>query len=140
MAANFGEFERGRGREFEIGGEEGKFALSCLIRANRFTRIDSQKNPYFYKFSFVAYNWSFFVYTFSLFTYSWSLFAYTGKVRLIRALRDCKQRSLNVSKNAPTVSEKASPAATVQGSMTMLKAIHSHTLLMGVAEEGAIRR
>ena len=43
------------------------------------------------------------------FTYSWSSFAYNGKVRLIRALRDCKQRSLTVSKKAPTVSKKASP-------------------------------
>ena len=34
---------------------------------------------------------------------------YSGKVRLIRALRDCKQRSLTVSKKAPTVSKKASP-------------------------------
>ena len=46
---------------------------------------------------------------FSFFTYSWSLFPYSGKVRLIRALRDCKQRSLTVSKKAPTVSKKASP-------------------------------
>ena len=30
-------------------------------------------------------------------------------MRLIRALRDCKQRSLTVSKKAPTVSKKASP-------------------------------
>ena len=36
-------------------------------------------------------------------------FAYSGKVCLIRALRDCKQRSLTVSKKAPTVSKKASP-------------------------------
>ena len=42
-------------------------------------------------------------------TYSWSFFAYSGKVRLIRALRDCKQRSLTVSKKAPTVSKKAFP-------------------------------
>ena len=32
-----------------------------------------------------------------------------GKARLIRALRDCKQRSSTVSKKAPTVSKKASP-------------------------------
>ena len=38
-----------------------------------------------------------------------AFFAYSGKVRLIRALRDCKQRSLTVSKKAPTVSKKASP-------------------------------
>ena len=37
------------------------------------------------------------------------LFAYNGKVSLIRALRDCKQRSLTVSKKAPGLSEKASP-------------------------------
>ena len=60
-------------------------------------------------FSFFTYNWSFFAYSFSFFTYSWSFFAYSGKVHLIRALRDCKQRSLTVSKKAPTVSKKASP-------------------------------
>ena len=52
---------------------------------------------------------SFFAYSFSFFTYNWSFFAYSGKVRLIRAFRDCKQRSLSVSKKAPTVSKKASP-------------------------------
>ena len=46
---------------------------------------------------------------FSFFTYSWSFFAYSGKMHLIRALRDCKQRSLTVSKKAPTVIQKASP-------------------------------
>ena len=60
-------------------------------------------------FSFFTYNWSFFAYSFSFFTYSWSFFAYSGKVRLVRAFRDCKQRSLTVSKKAPTVSKKASP-------------------------------
>ena len=54
-------------------------------------------------------NFSFFAYSFSFFTYSWSFFAYSGKVRLIRALRDCKQRNLTVSKKAPTVSKKTSP-------------------------------
>ena len=44
-------------------------------------------------FSFFTYNWSFFAYSFSFFTYNWSFFAYNGKVRPIRALRDCKQRS-----------------------------------------------
>ena len=38
-----------------------------------------------------------------------AFFAYSGKVHLIRALRDCKQRSLTVSKKAPTASKKASP-------------------------------
>ena len=55
-------------------------------------------------FSFFTYNLSFFAYNFSFFTYSWS-----GKVLLIRALRDCKQRSLTVSKKAPTVSKKLPP-------------------------------
>ena len=59
--------------------------------------------------SFFTYNCSFFAYNFSFFTYSWSFFAYGGKVRLIRALRDCKQRSLTVSKKAATGSKKASP-------------------------------
>ena len=54
-------------------------------------------------------NFSFFAYSFSFLTYSWSFFAYSGKVLLIRALRDCKQRSPTVSKKAPTVSKKASP-------------------------------
>ena len=57
-------------------------------------------------FSFFAYNWSFFAYSFSFFTYNWSFFAYSGKVRLIKALRNCKQRSLTVSKKTPTVSKK----------------------------------
>ena len=54
-------------------------------------------------------NWSFFVYNFSFFAYNWSFFAYSVKVCLIRALRDCKQRSLTVSKKAPTVSKKLTP-------------------------------
>ena len=41
--------------------------------------------------------------------YSWGFFAYNAKVRLIRALRDCKQRSLAVSKKSQTVRKKASP-------------------------------
>ena len=61
------------------------------------------------KFSFLLTIGAFFAYKFSFLTYSWSFFAYSGKVRLIRALRDCKQRSLTVSKKAPTVSKKASP-------------------------------
>ena len=35
--------------------------------------------------------------------------AYSGKVHLMRALRDCKQRSLTVSKTTPTVSKKNFP-------------------------------
>ena len=60
-------------------------------------------------FSFFACNWSFFTYNFSFLTYSWSFSAYSGKVRLISALGDCKQRSLTVSKKAPTVSKKLPP-------------------------------
>ena len=51
--------------------------------------------------------WAFLLTTdnFGLFTYSWSFFADSGKVRLRMAVRDCKQRSLIVSKKAPTVSK-----------------------------------
>ena len=63
-------------------------------------------------FSFFTYSWSFFAYSSSFLTYNWSFFAYSGKVRLIRALRDCKPRSSTVSKKAPTVSKKASPKKT----------------------------
>ena len=59
--------------------------------------------------AFFTYSWSLFADNFSFFTYSWSFFAYNGRVRLIRALRDCKQRSSTVSKKTPTVSKKASP-------------------------------
>ena len=59
--------------------------------------------------AFFAYSWSFFAYSLSLFAYNSSFFAYNGKVRPIRALRDCKQRSLTVGRKAPTVSKKASP-------------------------------
>ena len=60
-------------------------------------------------FSFFTHSWSFFAYSYSFFTYSWSFFAYSGKVCLIRSLRDCKQRGSTVSKKTPTVSQKASP-------------------------------
>ena len=60
-------------------------------------------------FGFFTYSWSFFAYSFSFFAYNWSFLAYSGKLRLTRALRDCKQRSLTVSKKAPTVSKKTSP-------------------------------
>ena len=62
-------------------------------------------------FSFFAYSFSFFAYSLSFFAYSFSFLACSGKVLLIRALRDCKQRSLTVSKKTPTVSKKASPYA-----------------------------
>ena len=60
-------------------------------------------------FSLFTYSWSFFTYSFSFSNCSWSFFTYSGKVPLISALRDCKQRSSTVSKKAPTVSKKASP-------------------------------
>ena len=60
-------------------------------------------------FSFFTYNCSFFAYIFSFLSYSWGFFAYSGEVRLLGASRDCKQRSLTVSKKAPTASKKASP-------------------------------
>ena len=44
------------------------------------------------------FTYSFFVHNFSFFTYNWSSFAYSGKVCLIRALRDCKQRSFTVGR------------------------------------------
>ena len=68
--------------------------------------------------AFFAYSWKFPTYNgvflltvdnFRCFTYNWSFFAYNGKVCLRRALRDCKQRSLTVSKKAPTVSKKLPP-------------------------------
>ena len=71
--------------------------------------------------SFFAYSWKLPAYSgaflltidsFSFLAYNWSLFAYNGKVRLIRALRDCKQRSLTVSTKAPAVSKKLSPVKT----------------------------
>ena len=45
-------------------------------------------------------------YSFSFLLIVGAFFAYSGKVRLIRALRDCKQRSSTVSKTAPTASKQ----------------------------------
>ena len=55
--------------------------------------------------------WSFLlkIDNFSFSTYNVSFFGGGGEVRLIRALRDCKRRSLTVSKKTPTVSRKTSP-------------------------------
>ena len=60
-------------------------------------------------FAFLLAILAFFAYNFSFRAYNWSFFAYGEKVRLIRALRDCKQRSLTVSKKAPPVSKKSFP-------------------------------
>ena len=73
-----------------------------------------------YSFSFSAYNWSFLAYSFSFSAYNWSFLAYSRKVRLIRALRDCKQRSLTVSKKAPTVSKQASPKDLASGAPSQI--------------------
>ena len=69
-------------------------------------------------YGFFAYSWKLPSYSgaflltldnFSSFAYSWRFFACSGKVRQIRGSRDCKQRSLTVSKKAPTVSQKNFP-------------------------------
>ena len=51
----------------------------------------------------------FFAYSGKLFYLQSELFCLQWEVRLISALRGCKQRSLTVSKKNPTVSKKASP-------------------------------
>ena len=51
----------------------------------------------------------FIAYSFSSSTYNCNCFAYNGKLRQIRTVTDCKQRSTAVRKTAPTVSKKASP-------------------------------
>ena len=80
------------------------FAYSWKLPAYREACLLTVEN-----FSFFAYSWSLFAYSFSFSACNWSFSAYSGKVRLIRDLTDCKQRSLTVSKKAPTVSKKASP-------------------------------
>ena len=60
-------------------------------------------------FSVFTYSWNFFTHNFSFFLTVGAFCACSGKVRLISALRHCKQRSLTVSKKAPTVSKRASP-------------------------------
>ena len=82
----------------------GFFAYNCKLPACSGAFLLTVDN-----FNFFACSWSLFTYNFSFFTYGWSFFAYNGKVHLISTLRDCKQRSLTVSKKALTVSRKASP-------------------------------
>ena len=60
-------------------------------------------------FSFFTYSGAFLLTVLAFLLTVGVFFAYSGKLRLIRALRDCKQRSLTVSKKTPTVSQKASP-------------------------------
>ena len=54
----------------------------------------------------MTYSWSFFL---TVLVYSWSFFACNGKVCLIRASRDCKQRISTANEKTPTVSKKTSP-------------------------------
>ena len=88
----------------------------CALRTVNFCTplaLNCQKDAAFsaYTWKLPAYSVAFLLTadTCSFFPYSWSFLAYTGKVRLIRALRDCKQRSSTVSKKAPTVSKKLPP-------------------------------
>ena len=60
-------------------------------------------------FSFFTYNIGAFLLTILAFLLTVGAFCLQWEVRLMRALRDCKQRRLTVSKKAPTVSKKASP-------------------------------
>ena len=83
--------------------------------------------------SFFAYNWSSCTQSVSFFTCNWSFYAYSGKVHLIRAFRDCKQRSLTVSKKTPTVSKKASPICEAE------RAIHEAQGAFTLKKYGASR-
>ena len=65
---------------------------SFLLTVDNFSFVG---NNVAYSWSFLAYSFSFSAYSFSFSADSWSFFAYSGKVHLIRALRDCKQRSSN---------------------------------------------
>ena len=89
------------------------------------------------KFSFFTCKWGFFAYSVSFFTYSWSFFAYSGKVRLIRALRDCKQRSLTLSNKAPTVVNKLPPFSILSLVDSICKGkAHSNCALLLTSEKG----
>ena len=118
-------------RIFSIQRGFGVMTLQVCMRDPKLVRIKSLVLQWSFGCGFSAYSWKLaaysgaflltidnlaflltieaFLLTVLAFTYDWSFFAYNGKVRLIRALRDCKQRSLTVSKQAPTVSKKASP-------------------------------
>ena len=102
-----------QGKRWQIRKRIRNFALTpfapTLLERMRLFAYSWKLPAYSGAFSRTVDNFSFFAYNFSFFTYSWSFFAYSGKVHLIWALRDCKQRSSTVSKKAPTVSKKASP-------------------------------
>ena len=66
---------------------------SFLLTVELFLLTVDKFSLFTYSWSFFAYSFSFFAYSFSFFAYSWSFFAYSGKVRPIRALRDCKRLS-----------------------------------------------
>ena len=78
--------------------------LSTLKRGCSFFAYNWKLPAYSGAFLLTVDNLSFFTYSWSFLAYSWSFLAYSG-----RALRDCKQRSLTVSKKAPTVSNKNFP-------------------------------
>ena len=78
----------------------GFFAYSCKLPAYSGAFLLTVD-----KFSFLLTVGAFLLTVLAFLLTVWSFFAYSGKVRLIRALRDCKQRSLTVSKKAPTVSK-----------------------------------
>ena len=78
----------------------------------------------------------FFAYNFSFLTYNWSFFVYNEELRLIRGLRDCKQRSLTVSKKAPTVSrtKKNFPRNKSQTPL-LFKSVSQHEIMPCVSKQ-----
>ena len=83
---------------------------SCFINGCSFFAYSWKLPTYNGAFLLTIDNFSFFTYNWSCFAYAFSFFVYSVKVRLISAWRDCKQRSLTVSKRGPTVSKKAFPS------------------------------
>ena len=78
------------------------FAYSSKLPSHRGALLLTVDN-----FSFFAYSWNFLLTALVFLLTIGAFFAYSGKVHRIRALRDYKQRSLTVSKKAPTVSKKS---------------------------------
>ena len=60
-------------------------------------------------FSFFTYSWSVFAYIFSFLTYSWSFLCLQWESESNKGLKGLQAKKLNLSKKAPTVSQKASP-------------------------------
>ena len=61
-------------------------------------------------------------------------------MRLIRAFRDCKQRSLTVSKKAPTVSKRASPFGDAPLSRKILVSVKFLSVILGPEMAAPIAR